>query len=115
MKRSSPGFAARVLSRILVTPRLSGSTSPRVRSLLEPRSTDAPLTARRLGLVLSCIGTQPQRDVRRLHRLSDHSNKIFVRGIQVSFVPELGREWFEGLSRVVLSVVEAAIYESLRP
>ncbi len=53
--------------------------------------------------------------MRRLHRLSDYSNKIFVRGIQVSFVPELGREWFEGLSRVVLSVVEAAIYEPLRP
>jgi hypothetical protein len=32
----------------------------------------------RLLTLLSRIGTQPQRDVRRLHRLSNHSHKLVI-------------------------------------
>ena len=60
-----------------------------------------------------CLGTQPQSDVLRLHRLPDYPNQIFAEGAQVRLVPELRRERFEGLPRVVFSPIEATVYERL--
>jgi len=48
-----------------------------------------------------------------LHRLSNHTYQIFVEGFQTGLVPELGREGFEDLRRVVLAAVEATVYEGL--
>src|ERR671932_2741349 len=96
MKRSSPVFASKVLPRILIAPRLCGSTPPRVLHPPDPGSTGTILTARRLALVQGCVGAQPQRDVRRLHRPPNHPDEILVQGIEVRLVPEFGREGFQG-------------------
>jgi hypothetical protein len=48
----------------------------------------------RRAALQSCIGTQPQRDVRRLHRLPYHPNQIITQCVQVRLVPQLGREGF---------------------
>src|SRR5215204_5532247 len=60
-----------------------------------------------------CVGAQPQRDVRRLHRLPHYPHQIAAQGVEVSLVPELRREGFQGLPRVVLLAIEPAIYEGL--
>src|SRR5918992_2809500 len=62
-----------------------------------------------------CIGSQPQRDVCRLHRLPYHSNQVVIEGFQVRLVPELRRECLKGLSSVVLPAVEPAVHEPLHP
>jgi hypothetical protein len=49
----------------------------------------------------------------RLHGLHHHTHQVVVEGFQVRLVPELGREGFQGLSRVVPAAVEAPIYEGL--
>src|SRR5215204_6563739 len=59
------------------------------------------------------IGTQPQRDVSGLHRLSHHSYQVLAQGVHVRFVSQLGREGFQGLSGVVLPAVEAPVYKPL--
>src|SRR5215204_2042920 len=59
------------------------------------------------------IGTQPQRDMCGLHSLPYHPHQVFAQGVQVCLVPKLGGECFQGLSRVVLPAVEAAVYEGL--
>src|SRR5215217_1606600 len=59
------------------------------------------------------IGSQPQRDVLRLHRLPDHTYQVIAQGVQVSLVSELGRESLQRLCGVVLPTVEAPIYEAL--
>src|ERR671920_1367534 len=60
-----------------------------------------------------CVGAQPQRDVRRLHRLPHHPYQVFAQRIQVRLFPELSRESFQGLSIVVLAAVEAPVYKAL--
>src|SRR5919107_4159478 len=60
-----------------------------------------------------CSGTQPQRDVGWLHRFPHHPHKVLVQRLGVRLVPELCRERFEGLSRVVLASVEATVDEGL--
>src|SRR5215211_5304770 len=59
------------------------------------------------------VGTQPQRHVRRLHRLPYHSHQVVIEGFQICLVPELGREGFKGLPRVVLPAIEPPVYERL--
>ena len=61
----------------------------------------------------SDIGTQPQRDVRRLHGRPYHSHQVVVQRLQVRLIPQRGREGFEGIPRIVLPPVEATIYETL--
>ena len=61
----------------------------------------------------SRLGAQPQRGVSRLHRLPNHPYQIVAQGFQVGLVPELGGEGFQGLPRVVLPAVEAAVDERL--
>jgi hypothetical protein len=51
-----------------------------------------------------CLGTQPQRDVLRLHRLPNHSHQIVAQGIEIRLVPELCGEALESLSRMLLIV-----------
>src|SRR5918993_3349238 len=60
-----------------------------------------------------CVGAQPQRDVRRLHRLPHHPYQVFAQRIQVRLFPKLSRESFQGLSSVVLAAVEAPVYKAL--
>jgi hypothetical protein len=67
----------------------------------------------RLLTLRSSIGTQPQGDVRRLHRLPHHPYQIVAQGVEVRLVPELGREDFERLSSVILTAVKAPIDEGL--
>src|SRR5215203_3545516 len=56
---------------------------------------------------------QLQRDVRRLHSLPHYRQQFVAQGVEVRLVAQLGREGFQGLSRIVLPAVEAAVYESL--
>ena len=49
----------------------------------------------------------------RLHRFPHHTYQIVAQGLEVCLVPELGREGFQGLPRVVLTALEASIYERL--
>src|SRR5215216_3029654 len=65
------------------------------------------------GPLLSRFGTQPQRDVGGLHRLSNHPYEVVAQGVQVCFVTQLGREGLQGFSCVVLPSVEATVYERL--
>jgi len=51
--------------------------------------------------------------VGRLHRLPDHVNQVGAERIQVRFVAQLGREGLEGFTSVVLTAVEATVYERL--
>ncbi len=48
-----------------------------------------------------------------LHRFPYHPNQIVAQGVKIGLVPQLGREGFEGLSRVVLPTVEAPVDEVL--
>src|SRR5215203_6653738 len=57
------------------------------------------------------IGSQPQRDVLRLHRLPDHTYQVIAQSVQIGLVAQSGREGFQGLSRIVLPAVEAPVYE----
>src|SRR5918994_132094 len=59
------------------------------------------------------FGTQPQRDVLRLHRLPDHRDQILAHGGEVCFVAQPGAERDQGRRRVVLPAVEASIYGDL--
>jgi hypothetical protein len=59
------------------------------------------------------VWAQPQREVGWLHSLPYHPHQIVAQGVEVRLVPELGREGFQGLPRVVLPTVEAPIYERL--
>ena len=61
----------------------------------------------------SRVGTQPHRDVRRLHRLPDHLQQIVAQSIEVRLFSELGGEALEGLSGIILLAVEAPVYERL--
>src|SRR5919112_1895647 len=63
----------------------------------------------------SRLGAQPQRHVRRLHRLPYHPYQVVIEGFQVRLVPELRRECLKGLSSVVLPAVEPAVHEPLHP
>src|SRR3712207_6797655 len=67
----------------------------------------------RLLTLRASIGTQPQRDVDRLYRLPYHPYHLAGQLIQVCLVPELGREDFYDLGRVVLPAVEAHVNERL--
>src|SRR5215211_5315521 len=51
--------------------------------------------------------------MRRLHCLPHHTHQVVIEGFQVRLVPELGREGFQGLPRVILPTVEAPVYEGL--
>jgi hypothetical protein len=51
--------------------------------------------------------------VSRLHRLPNHVHQFAVQCLKVRLVPELHGEGFEGLPGVVLSPVEATVYERL--
>src|SRR5215210_777002 len=62
------------------------------------------------GLEGGCVGTQPQGDVRRLHRLPRYFDELVADGAEVRFVAKPGGEGFEGLSRVILATVETPIY-----
>jgi len=48
-----------------------------------------------------------------LYRLPYHLYQIGAERIQIRFIAQLGREGFEGLTRVVLAAVEALVYERL--
>jgi hypothetical protein len=59
------------------------------------------------------VGAQPQGDLGRLHRLPYHPYQIIAKCVQVCFFAQLGRESFQGLSRVLLIAVEAPVYKAL--
>ena len=59
------------------------------------------------------VGTQPQRDMRRLHRLPDHPYQVVAQRVEVGLVSKLGGEGFESLSSVVLAAVEAPVYSEV--
>src|SRR5215213_4337887 len=59
------------------------------------------------------LGSHPQREVDRLHRLPHYFHQIIAQGLEVCFVPELGREGFQSLPGIVLAAVEAAVYKGL--
>ena len=59
------------------------------------------------------VGTQPQGDMGGLHRLPHDSYEVAAQGVQVSLVTQLGREGFQGLCCIILSAVEAPVYERL--
>src|SRR5215217_8325620 len=48
-----------------------------------------------------------------LHCLPYHTHQVVIEGFQVCLVPELGREGFQGLRSIVLTAVEAPVYEGL--
>src|SRR3712207_6520829 len=68
-----------------------------------------------LASLRSGIRTQPQRDVGGPHRLLDHLDEVFAKGVEVRLIPQLGREGRKRLCCVVLPTVEATVYESLDP
>jgi hypothetical protein len=59
------------------------------------------------------VGTQPQSDVLRLHRLPRYYHQIVAQGSEVGLIPERRREALESLSRIILLAVEAPVYERL--
>src|SRR5215218_10275103 len=59
------------------------------------------------------FGAQPQRDVGGLHRLPYHPHQVVAEGVHVRLVSQLGREGFQGLPGIVLTSVEATVYEGL--
>src|SRR5215213_264568 len=59
------------------------------------------------------IGTQPQRDVRGLHRLPNHPHQVVAQRLQVRLVSQLCGEGLEGLPSIVFPSVKAAVYERL--
>src|SRR5215212_12200943 len=59
------------------------------------------------------IRAQPQAYARGLHRLPHNPDQILAQGVEVSPIPELGREGFQGLSSIVLPTVEVPIYKAL--
>src|SRR5215204_3252231 len=60
-----------------------------------------------------CVGTQPQSDVLRLHRLPNRYHQIVAQSIEVRLVPELCGETLKSLPRIVLPPVEATVDERL--
>jgi hypothetical protein len=65
--------------------------------------------------LLGRFKAQPQRDVGGLHRLPHNTHQIIAQGVQASLVPKLGRECFESISGIVLTSVQATVYEGLEP
>src|SRR5215204_5257669 len=57
--------------------------------------------------------SQPQGNMRRLHRLPHHIYKVAVQLVEVRLIAQLRGECFERLCRIVLPAVEAAVYEVL--
>src|SRR6266699_2029221 len=53
--------------------------------------------------------TQPERDVRWLHRLLHHGHQLFTQLIQVKLMAQRGTESLEGFGCVILAAIEAAI------
>ena len=56
------------------------------------------------------LGTQPQRDVRRLQSLPHHSHQFAVQCLQVGLLSQLRRECLKRLSGVVLPTIEPAVH-----
>ena len=54
---------------------------------------------------------QRQRDADSLHGLGNHCQHMLAQGIQVSLISQPGAEGFWRFGCVVLSLVEAAVYE----
>ena len=52
---------------------------------------------------------QPQRDMRRLHRLLQHGQQFLPQLIQVHFLPQGGAEGSQRLGRIIFATVEAPI------
>src|SRR5215211_7821239 len=59
------------------------------------------------------LGSQPQGEVGRLHRLPHHAHQVIAQSVEVCLVPKLRRKNVESLAGVVLAAVEAAVYEGL--
>src|SRR5215212_9992995 len=57
--------------------------------------------------------SQPERSVLRLHRAPYHSHQLVAQRLEVRLLPQLGAESGQGLRRIVLVAVEAAIDEAL--
>jgi hypothetical protein len=66
-----------------------------------------------LTVIRGLVGTQPQSDVLRLHRLLHHPYQVVAQGIEVRLVPELCGETLKSLPRVILLAVEATVDERL--
>src|SRR5215213_7822307 len=60
-----------------------------------------------------CIRTQPQREVLGLHGLPHHPYQFAIECLQVRLIAQLGGERLKGLSRIVLTSVEAPVHERL--
>ena len=56
---------------------------------------------------------EPHAHVSRLHRLPHDSHQIVAQGIEVRLVPELRGEALKSFPRIILTSVEAPVYESL--
>jgi hypothetical protein len=95
--RCSIDFYAYEVVRGLL-PRLYGRTMQDPAS--ELRRTLFPRTSVNKSLLVCLLalpgrfGTQPERDVSRLHRLPHHPHQVVVQRVEVGLVPELGGEGF---------------------
>jgi hypothetical protein len=58
-------------------------------------------------------GSKPKRDAGRLHRLVNDRQHLGGKGIEVDLVAQAGGERLDGLGRVVLAPVEAAVNRGL--
>src|SRR5215211_7645901 len=59
------------------------------------------------------VGTQPQCDVLRLHRLLHHPYQAVAEGAQICLVTQPGVEGAEHLCRIILPAVETPVYNRL--
>ena len=57
--------------------------------------------------------TQPERDMRGLHRLLHHGQQVLAQLVQVHFLTQGGAEGCHGPGGVILAAIEAAINELL--
>ena len=59
--------------------------------------------------------TQPERHVRRLHRVGDHRLEVAAQAVEVDLLPQPRAERLERALRVVAAAVEAPVDEPLHP
>src|SRR5260221_11400232 len=75
--------------------------------------------ARRIGspggsmYSVMCRWTQPQRDMRGLHRLLHHGQQLLAQLVQVHLLPQGGAESGHGLGGVILATIEAPVNDPL--
>jgi hypothetical protein len=56
---------------------------------------------------------QPERDMRRPHRLLDGAHQVLAQLAQVHLAPQRCRKFGQGAGRIVFGAIEAAVDEGL--